>query len=63
MHKYARVGGCGGMLPQKLDALRLLLRPFWTEADVVALHGLRSIASHFWLSKYALAKPADFEFL
>ena len=37
IRKYARLGGYGGMLPQenflKLDALRLLLRPFGTEAE------------------------------
>ena len=41
MHKHARLGGCGGMLPpeiyQKLDALRLLLMPFWDRSrDILA---------------------------
>ena len=26
------------------------------------VHGSRSIASNFWLSMFAFAKPADFEF-
>ena len=46
-----------------LDVLRLFLRPFWDRSRaVVAIHGLRSIASNFWLSTYAFAKPADFQF-
>ena len=40
MHKHVRLGGSGGMLPQetfflKLDALRLLLRPFWDRSRIV----------------------------
>ena len=67
VHKRSRLGGSGGMVPQKiflkLDALRLLLRPFWDRSRaVVAIHGSRSIASNFWLSMYAFGKPADFEF-
>ena len=56
MHKHARLGGSGDMLPPgkfyKLDALRLLLGPFWDRSRAV-------VAT--WLSRYAF-KPADFEF-
>ena len=32
---HARLGGSGGMTPRKLDALRLLLRPFWDRSRAV----------------------------
>ena len=65
MHKHARVSGSGSMLPQcrKLDALRLLLRPFLDKSRAV-------VATCTWLAEYivfdcpctyAFTKPADFE--
>ena len=36
VYKHARVGESGGMLPQeKLDALRLLLRPFFDRRSAI----------------------------
>ena len=39
MHKHARLGGSGGMLHQKIfrkiDALRLLPRPFWNRSRII----------------------------
>ena len=47
--QHARLGGCGGMLPQeifrKVDALRLLLRPFWDKSRVVVA---------IWLAEYCI---------
>ena len=48
LHKLARLGGFGGMLPQEIlknyvDALRLLLRPFWDRSRAV-------VAT--WLAEY-----------
>ena len=48
MHKPARLGGSGGMLPGnffKLDAMRLLLRPFWDRSRAV-------VAA--WLAEYCI---------
>ena len=47
MHKHARVGGSGSMLPQcrKLDDLRLLLRPFLDKSRAV-------VATCTWLAEY-----------
>ena len=60
--KHVRLGGSGGMRPRKLDALRLLLRPFWDQSRAVVATWLVSIASNFWLFTYAFGMPADFEF-
>ena len=36
VHKHARLGVCGGMLPQEnVDALRLFLRPLWDKSRAV----------------------------
>ena len=61
MYKHARLGGCRGMFPleiyQKLDALRLLLRPFWDRSrDIVATMPIHSIASSFCLSIHLLCQ-------
>ena len=49
LYKHTRLGGSGGMLPQeifkKLDALRLLLRPFWDRNIAI-------IAT--WLAEYCI---------
>ena len=49
MHKHARLGGSGGMLSQKifykLDALRLLLRPFWDRNRAVVA---------IWIAEYCI---------
>ena len=49
LYKHTRFGGSGGMLPQeiflKLDALRLLLRPFWDRNIAI-------IAT--WLAEYCI---------
>ena len=48
---------------QKLDALRLLLRPFWDRSRaVVATWPPAILHPIFGCSYYALVKPADFEF-
>ena len=58
-YNHAKLGGCGGMLPQEIfresDALRLFL---WDGSSaVVAVYAT-------WLGcpLYAFAKPADIEF-
>ena len=62
MHKHARLGGSGGMPPQeiilKLDALRLLLRPFWGRSRAivaawVAEYCIQSLAVHAYAFCYA----------
>ena len=35
MYNHARLEGSGGMLPQKSDALRSLLRSFWDRSRAV----------------------------
>ena len=65
MHKHARLGGSRGHAsPRKLDALRLVLRPFWDRrvsgSIATWLAEYNSIASNIWLA-YAFTKPADFE--
>ena len=52
------------MLPQdKLNDLRLLLRPFWdTSRAVAATWLMQSISSNFWLSMYAFAKQLTSKF-
>ena len=47
---------------QKLDVLRLLLRPFWDRNRAIVATWLAEYCIQFWLSTYAFAKPADFEF-
>ena len=63
MHKHARVGGSGGMFPPNFLESRC------SEIASEAILGQkqirsssRSIASNFWLSMCAFAKPADFGF-
>ena len=61
MHKHARLGGSGGMLPQEiLDALRLLLRPFWDRSRALVATWLVEYCIQFLAC--AFAKPADFGF-
>ena len=43
--KHARLGGSGGISPTKLDALRLLPRPFWDRSRAV-------VAT--WLDEYCI---------
>ena len=48
---------------EKINALRLLLRPLWDgNRAIVAVAHMQSIASNFWLSIYALTKPVDIKF-
>ena len=63
MYNQARLEGSGGMLPQqifsKLEALRVLLRPFWDRSRAVVAVYATCPVSNYWLSMYAFAKPAD----
>ena len=43
----------------KLEALRLLLRPFWDRSRAVVAVYATCPVSNYWLSMYAFAKPAD----
>ena len=65
MHKHARLGGSGGMLPleifHKLDALRLLLRPFWDRSKtIVALYMAPNVLHPIFgcLYNYAFVKAS-----
>ena len=55
-------GVWGHAPPGKLDALRLLLGAFWDRSRAVVATRLAQYCIQFWLSTYAFAKPADFEF-
>ena len=66
LHKYARLGGSGGMLPKKILEIRC------SEIASEAILGQKQsccsymacgvLASGFWHSVYAFAKLADFRF-
>ena len=66
MHKHDRLGGLGACSPMeflKLDALGLLLRPFWDRSKAVVAtwlmeHCIQFLAVHI----YEFAIPADLEF-
>ena len=73
LHKHARVGGLVVCSPRKFLEIRrseiaseAILGQKQSRSSYntprAMLHGSRSIASNFWLSVYAFAKPADFEF-
>ena len=64
-HVACKTRGVWGHAPpgnfEKLDALRLLLRPFWDRSRAVAATWLAECCIQIWLSMYACAKSAEFE--
>ena len=57
-------GGLGACSPKKLDALRLLLRPFCDRSRaVVAVYAtwLAEYCIQFWLPMYAFAIDVEFQ--
>ena len=50
------------MLPQEIRFSEIASEAIFGQKQSAVLHGSWSIASKFWLSMYAFAKPADFKF-
>ena len=62
---HARLGGLGACFPRKFLEIRcseIASEVILGQKQSGVLHRSWSIASNFWLSTYAFALPADFEF-